>query len=291
MKQYLSIFASRLAVIALALIVAFGFAACGSSSDDNLEPPLSDKTTPVTFQFNNGISYIFDYSGNHYLGSDTIEKFNGRPNTTNDIDINLRQGQHHIICFEGLSKWSSGTHFNPQTMSVEISNSQTAPENARYAEFNLNVSEYLLPKQAMDFQLVTARLGIGAIKHVPRGAATARIIGLPTVTSVEIMGNGFKVSNDAPDTEISIKENAIFSFLYESNRILCPTDGLNDLQLSIEFKDYRGNVIDTIQLPKVSLKRGYYTSIAEEIYPETYEWVTSELTYEEIAEWEKIYNR
>lgn len=286
---------SHLTVLAFVCITTLCFSACGGDDEPSLDDILSDKTTPVTFELNNGISYMFDYAGNRYIGSDTIEVYNGKyysdgRSFPNDIEIELRQGQHQVIWFEGLERTSDCTSFNPQTKAVSLGSSQKSPPNVQYAECNFNVSEYLLPKQKLDFTPVTARVLI-MISDKPstaaatnsKGNVTAKIIGLPFVTSVELLGNDYTKSKKS--TEINMEINPSYILItgsYESERILCPKHGLNDIQLAIEVMGKDGKPMATTTLPKISIRRGQVTGLYGPLFSgSTSDWQVETESYEE----------
>lgn len=288
---------SSWAMFALAVVFTLAFAACGGGDDDddepNNNPQLLDKTTPVTFQLNNGVSYMFDYAGNQFIGSDTIEVYNGKyyadgTSFPNDIEIDLRQGQHHVIWFERLSRTSSGVHFNPQTKALTVG-SQDEAGNILYAECDLNVSEYLLPKQKLEFMPATSRIFIMLSDKPSAGAAindngyvVGKIRGIPHVTSAELHGSNFNKS-DAAGAEIKINPSAqFFTGAFLSEHILCPKDGIDNIQLTIEVKDKNGQSLTTTKLPTFSIRRGQVTELFGPLFSGSIaDWQVASESYEQ----------
>lgn len=287
-------FASRLAFLALATVVTSSFVACGGDDDEpSTDSRLSDKTTPVTFRLDNGRSYMFDYSGSQYVGSDTLEVYGSTYHADDktyykEVKIDLRQGQHQLMWFRGIS--NSSVRFDPSAKCVTISGSNN-PDRVRFAVCDANVSEYLLPPFNLSLQDLTARLVIFMSAYALSEAvgdngnvAAAKIIGLPVVTSVSVLGEGYKA--DFLSTTVGVGTAGISDYgFYESPYILCPKEGLNDIQLTVEFTDKNGTQIGTVNLPKVSLLRGQVTVIARDSSSEdANDWVTGMVSYEEYDE-------
>ena len=287
-------FASRLAFLALATVVTSSFVACGGDDDEpSTDSRLSDKTTPVTFRLDDGRSYMFDYSGSQYVGSDTLEVYGSTYHADEktyykEVKIDLRQGQHQLMWFRGIN--NSSVRFDPLAKCVTISGSNN-PDKVKFAMCDANVSEYLLPPFNLSFQDLTARLEIlmsadaiyEAVGNI-RNVAAAKIIGLPVVASVSVLGEGYKV--DFLSTTIGFGAAGISNFaFYGSPYILCPKEGLNDIQLTVEFTDKNGTQIGTVNLPKVSLLRGQVTIIGKiSLSEDENDWVTGMVTYEEYDE-------
>lgn len=284
-------FASRLAFLALATVVTSGFVACGGDDDKpSTDSRLSDKTTPVTFRLDNGRSYMFDYSGSQYVGSDTLEVYGSTYHADDkayykEVKIDLRQGQHQLMWFRGIT--NSSARFDPSAKCVTISGSNN-PDRVRFAVCDANVSEYLLPPFNLSFQDLTARLAIlispNAIYEAVgnnRNVAAAKIIGLPVVTSLSVLGEGYKADFLSTTVRVGTAGISIYR-LYESPYILCPKEGLNDIQLTVEFTDKNGTQIGTVNLPKVSLLRGQVTAIARDSSSEgANDWATVIVSYED----------
>lgn len=289
MKTRIFLSASRLAIMTLASVFVLGFTACSSDDDEpSVDELLSDKTTPVTFELKAGYYHLFDYAGNRYVGSDTIEEYHGRPADIYRTEVDLRQGKHHLIWFTGLDGFSFdnniNTRFIPDTKVIESDNGQ----NIMYAECDVNVTEYLLPAQKLTFQPVTAQIKIeigdssplaeADLKGLPlwqgKTISIGKIVGIPSVISTGLYDNNYtKTDNtlEVPITAYSIyvKGETIGTMttynkvtevsVKQPIRILCPKDGLNDIQLAAEVTGNDGNPVPTSDFPKISLRRGYTT--------------------------------
>lgn len=162
MKTRTFSFASCLAVLALAVI---SFASCSKDKDEepSIDEILSEETTPVTFEFPAKLDlydrYImFDYAGNHFLSSDST-RYSQRT-------IDMRQGKHHILWFDGLDEeqpnpafgiipdeeyYSSGVHFDPATQTCTVYDENGKVEYLAYYEKELEIYPYLLPTQKISF--------------------------------------------------------------------------------------------------------------------------------------------
>lgn len=274
-KAFLS--ASRQALLALACVTAITLTACGGSDDDpKADSPsgggTSEKTTPVTFQLNNGISYMFDYAAGRYAGSDTIEVYNGKyyadgSSFPNNVEIDLSVGQHQVVWFELLGRTADDTRFDPHTKTVTIGKGQAEPTDVRYAECSMNVSEYLLPTQKLEYAPLSARVEV-MLSDKPSaeaaagadGKVVAKVKGLPLVTSAELFGNGYTKSDATAEGNMEIDPSkSLIPGIFTSGRILCPKEGLDDIQLQVEVMGKDGRPMATTVLPKISIRRGHVT--------------------------------
>ena len=264
-------FVNRLAVLAFVVNYTIGFNACSSDDNSTIDEILSKETTPIDFEFSGySLFYgtdnvLFDYAGNNLVGSDT--------NSQTSCTLNLRQGKHKLIWINGLwptfplsmdtdEKKKSGVYYDPKTKT--ITNNYMDGNTGHvivYCEKNLEVTPYLLPSQKTEYKHITCELNIEVTDNArwlssqtePKG----RITGIPSVASVSLVGNEYKL-NDVMLPSDSIRR-------YESNYprwfMLCPTDGLDNIQPIAEIIDKNGNAIPTTSMPKFSLRRGYTTTV------------------------------
>lgn len=283
-KAFFSV--SRLVVLALTCIFTFCLAACGSDDDEQtVENMLSDKTTPVTFELVAGKYYVFDYSGSRYVGSDTIYEYHGIPTAIYKVDVPLRWGSHHLVWFKGLEGPGYGSSLNvdysPETKTID------ATENGReleYAECDVNVAEYLLPAQKLEWEPLTASVIINFNNYPFNSYDTSpypnipvkynspviigRVKGFPVVTSASVNSNQYQA---LPETaEVSIAATATRDGIEYSTRavnyILCPQEGLA-VQLTAEVLDKDGKPMSTTEIPKFPLRRGYTTIAWGPLFP------------------------
>ncbi len=93
------------------------------------------------------------------------------------VEVDLRQGRHHLVWFTGLDGFSysgkNNIRFNPETKTVESSEER----NIKYAECDVNVVEYLLPTQKLEFTPLTAKIEIEIFDYLPQ--VEASLDGLP----------------------------------------------------------------------------------------------------------------
>lgn len=265
MKTKVFLFASSLT---LAACLPFLFSAC-TSDDEN----LSEETTPIDFEFN-GYSYyygtaniLYDYAGNSLVGSDTIYK--------SSCTLNLRQGKHKMIWINGL--WPtdnlttdievrnrSGIYFDPQTKTI----TNNYPDgNTRhvivYCEKNLDVSPYLLPVQKIEYKHITCELRIAVTDNAnwynwltsPTGLK-GRIMGVPSVKSVSLDNNKYTLNDILLPGDSIDRYNQYYPHRFF---MLCPSEGIDDIQPVAEVTDQDGKPVKVNQIPKFSLRRGYTT--------------------------------
>lgn len=265
---------SRLIAMALTSTLVLSFTSCGGD-DDSTDDILSNETTPIDFEFS-GFSYyygtdniLFDYAGNSFVGSDTISK--------SSCTLNLRQGKHKLIWLNGLwptHSWITdidgenryGIYYDPITKSI----SNYYPDGNTdhiivYCEKDLEVAHYLLPVQKVEYKHITCELNVEVtddarwLTWIPsQTGPKGRIIGVPSIKSVSLDNNKYAL-NDVKLSSDSISR-------YESNYqrrffMLCPTDGLDNIQPIAEIIDKNGNAIPTTSIPKISLRRGYTTTV------------------------------
>lgn len=299
MKTNISNFASRLAILLLAVCMTLSFAACSNddSSDTNIDDILSKETTPIDFQlkefYDRYKNYIiFDYAGDSYIGTDTLKSRTGT--------FNLRQGKHHLLFIKGLynntylspndmqkdfGKWYKGFHYDPLAKTITYYGDFYDGSSITYSEKDLEVFPYLLPVQEIDFdKFITAQLCI-EISDLPNNpiypewnsnyecwddTSIGIIKGSPIVSTVSINSNSYKTKDSKfglivdvyADTkyyhEKDLPKDKLIYYVRAAN-LLCPRDGLDNIQLSVDIRDSNGQTVPTTTLPKVSLRRGCRT--------------------------------
>lgn len=336
MKKNIITLAIQYSFMALAVVLSMLTASCGSDGGNDegntADEPLSEETTPVTFVIDNGLFYMFDYSGSRYIGSDTVEIWNGRTDLKNNVDMDLRQGKHHVLWMTGLSLYDwdrysgdpSYIHFDPNTQIITATGKEPLYSyGVKYAEFDVNVKEYLLPKQEVTLKPLTAKIKVEITdfsKYIKSDFNQRYAIGVmkgyPYVSSVSLKGNNYTIADASSDYSLELKDDkagytvsesptealiSSYTILEEipfesswlgvtdisvsvqdSHYILCPAQGLDNIQLTAEVQDKNGNPITTTVLPKISLRRGYTTVLRGPLFSgTTYEWMVTMEPYEE----------
>lgn len=325
MKKNIITLAIQYSFMALAVVLSMLTASCGSDGGNDegntADEPLSDKTTPVTFVIDNGRFYMFDYSGSRYIGSDTVEIWNGRTDLKNNVDMDLRQGKHHVLWMTGLSlyDWSvysnpSYIHFAPNTQIITATGKEPLYSyGVKYAEFDVNVKEYLLPKQEVTLKPLTAkiRVEVADFSYEAKYSYNKRFAigvmkGYPYISSISLYGDSYTMAAQSSDYSLELNDSKasytksesptealISSFVndyygghtisvQDSHYILCPAQGLDNIQLTAEVQDRNGNPITTTVLPKISLRRGYTTVLRGPLFSgTTYDWMVTMEPYEE----------
>lgn len=285
MKEKIFNTASHWAVLVLALVSVFVFASCSSSDDEEkIDEILSDKTTPVTFEVGPHSYTMFDYAGSKYVGSDSISGYvviNDRKNRNynEEVEINLRQGKHHLLWFTGLdaSTYSWYDELNGYPKYDPLTKTVTAlPGNyIQYAECDLHVTEYLLPTQKLTFRPLMAYIDV-QVTDIPKDIESSGImIAAPIAGSISIDGDGYKAMKDGMQMDVNVDKNYDKNGkpCYETSvwypvehdgsgmpvSVLCPKNGIDNIQLTTEVKDKEGKSIPTTTLPKFSIRRGHTT--------------------------------
>ena len=286
MKTKAICFASRLLTMAFAVCVSLSFAACGDDDEPSVDEILSDKTTPVTFKLENRKYFLFDFAGSHYVGSDTLNLY--RSKTADKTEIELRQGQHHLLWFKGLSTeedyWDDfeGVRFDPATQTVKSNANTYGWRIINYAECDIKVPEYLLPPQKLEWNMLNADVVINitdqelAADKVEKkhDASIGTIDGLPNVSSLTIHGDNYILSDDPMPIKIRTDYyngggiyKGVFSIkLSHTYTIFCPESGFHNVQLTPNILDTNGNRIATTAMPSFSLRRGYITVLTGPLF-------------------------
>lgn len=188
-------FASRLASLVLAPVFITTIAACGGDDDSNDiggktggTTSLSDKTTPIDFQFKerayNSFFALYDYAADGaYVGSDTTKY--------SKCSVNLRQGSHRLLWMEGVDgneylnwewgqtgygdKYYMGLHYDPETGLVTDYDydksdgyNHTVGHDVVYSEQLIDVTPYLMPAQEVVFdKTVCAKIKVNITGSMP----------------------------------------------------------------------------------------------------------------------------
>ena len=255
--------ASRLIVMTLACLMAVCLTACGGDDDEpTVDELLSEETTPIDFVLQDfgyhDKYFLFDYAGGRYVGSDTITK--------SECKLNLRQGKHHLIWMK--AQYGGNVGFNPENkMFATYDNSvgKTAIDVA-YSEMDMEITPYLMPVKAVvcdkHFTVIASQLVIEVsdmdrwddlhIKPIDE-YAELKVVGFPTVKSISWYGNGY---------EIEDRYDGIYTNIYDDTielSTICPTSGLDNIQVNVELWNTNGNKIPTTKLPTFSMRRKFTT--------------------------------
>lgn len=290
-KQFL--YNTRLTVLSFASALVINFTACSGDDEPSIDDVLSEETTPIDFEmrgfsyYYGSENYLFDYAGNIYVGSDTISK--------SKCTLNLRQGKHHLVWINGIDYWYSlqgkdyGLHYNPVDKTITTNNQYPFLDSRdiMYYEKDIEVTSYLMPTQQIDYtNYVVCRLLIRVTDKIkgtlrPEQNSTGKYLyaehigkltGIPGVRTVSLTGIRYELDNNdwpigifAHFNSLSSGKQLIQGQLEASAdsipilQLLCPLNGLNDIQVKTEVQDANGTPISTTILPKFSLRRGYTT--------------------------------
>lgn len=265
--------ASRLVTMVLISTFVLSFASCGGD-DDSTDDILSKETTPIDFEFS-GFSYyygsaniLYDFTGNSLIGSDTIYK--------SSCTLNLRQGKHKLIWINGLwptDSWitnidvekRSGIYYDPTAKTISNYYPDGNTEHVIvYCEKDLEVPPYLLPIQKIEYKHITCVLRIEVTDNArwltwypSQTGLKGRITGIPSVKSVSLDNNKYTLN------DITLSNDSISRYEDDVKRffMLCPSEGIDDIQPVAEIIDQDGKPIEVNQMPRFSLRRGYITTL------------------------------
>ena len=265
---------------------------------------LSDATTPITFKFGESPYtttgfVLFDYTASgQYVGTDTIHSHTAK--------LDLRQGRHRLLWVKllgsndsynpwwqqnGYPKFLFDTHFDPETKTFTNYDEDGTPLfDIRYSDTQLDVTPYLMPAQEikMNKQVsasvtvratdVSQNLMLNVTKEPAYGsfgmAKVGSMTGLPLVRTVGLDDNtceprGETIDADAIAYVSGTKGAYVVDSISGSACILCPLNGIDNIQLQVHLKDAGGNPITTTPLPPCSVRRGQRTILSGPLFTGT----------------------
>lgn len=289
-------------IIASVLAMSFVFVGMGAcSGEENIDDVLSKETTAIDFDLNwyNG-SILFDYTAKGtYVGSDTIPSGNYNPRN-NPITVNLRQGKHQLVWVIGITDRhkEKGLHFSPKSKTfIDDGNytiqSITSKEGGNmpnltntnnavfYWKKDLEVMPYLYPTQKEEFVAVTCslRVEITDADKIP-DKVSGCIKDIPLVKETAIDSKHYTLRDEALSIYANLTRTNETNASIVWNNILCPYEGLNNIQMTCDFKDINGQHIPTTPLPIITLKRGYVTTLKGPLFSGTInDWTVIEEPY------------
>jgi len=259
-------FCLRLVILVLTGFTITVFQGC-SKDESGIDEILSDQTTPVTFEFEKGMHFMYDYAGAHFVKGDTINILK-----KGEVKCNLRQGKHSIVWLKDASYDGNKlyeVHYDAQRkMIIRNNDYPILNHDVEYAVNEVNVSEYMLPTQTIDYSSIMARLDIVATDYdVYQGinSPSGVVKGFPNIPSVSLMDDSYELGDPG---EVPIFYDTNIKMLYTNGiyLMLCPKNGLDNIQLSVEIKDANGQIINTTPLPKCSFRRGHTTALAGPLF-------------------------
>lgn len=248
----------------LMTIVLLLFTACGDDEEEpSLDELLSDKTTPVTFELEKGVHFMYDYAGSHYVGGDTIDVWKKK-----EVKRDLRQGRHSILWLR--DPWNDKaelyeTYFDAKhKMLVRNGEFPTLGSPVFYAESEINVGEYLLPTQTLTYSSLISGVDLyvedadcyPGVFDDDKTQIIGSLKGYPNIVSVSLTGNDYERRESVDLPIYYYPRTSNMQIMGSSRCFLCPKEGLDDIQLVIEIRGADGKVITTSELPKLSFRRG-----------------------------------
>lgn len=299
MKNQISKTARLMAVLALACITFLSLASCGGDDEGTgtgtntpqprpSEPELSEETTPVKFETGYGDRFFFDYGGGKYLGSDTLTKGWGKT-------YDLRQGMHHLVWLKDLDKngfyidapegYGYGTHYDPVKRIVKNLDIYPHVPHIQCAEMDLQVYPTLLPTQQVKYKHITCEIYVHVTDIVPGLAMpvtqpnsisyTEPVIGEVTIPYI------YSLSLNDNSTQKDERASKLYTYrpTYDTGEnvkvaggyfvMLCPPDGVQNIQPTAKVRDANGKEVKTTPLPRISVKPGYTTIIEGTLFSGT----------------------
>ena len=273
---------NSMAILVFACLAIFDFTACSGDDEPSIDELLSDKTTPVTFELGrSGDFLLFDYAGSNYVGSHTIHQIYFNSSSPKTTELNLRQGKHHFIWLKVSEGAAEGTTFDPANKTISTPN----PKNMNFAEYDYEVTDYMAPAHKPNFMPLTTGIKIIVtdhsedvekperpvlVWHEQKTIKIGEMKGFPLVTYLSLHGGDYKITDN--------KAGSIYTTYYVystevkvtySETILCPEDGIDNIQLQADVKGADGSPVSTITLPKFSVKRGHTTVLRGPLFSGT----------------------
>lgn len=271
--------AYRLSILTLVCFISFTFTACSGEDDEaSVDELLSEETTPITFDLTKkGRHILFDYAGSRLVGSDTIDvEYSDQKLQT----IDLRQGKHRLLLMRGLLfaegiddevVFVASPYYDVNSRTVKCQDYdyrlQLNYPLPQYYIKEIEVTPYLMPEQKVEYKLLCAqiRLHLTCDFSLDDDVSLA-VSGIPFVKEVGIDDNRYTlgdVNNEVIHATTfqgyGVKDR--YNLALFSKDILCPKDGLDNVQLHYEVTK-NGSIIYSGILPTVSLQRGYETTIS-----------------------------
>jgi len=270
------------------------------------ESELSEETTPVKFETGYGNRFFFDYGGGEYLGSDTLTKGWG---TTYDLRqgmhhlVWLKDLDKNGFYIDAPEGYGYGVHYNPVKRVVKLYDfddltteyptypKETCIPCVQCAEMDLQVYPTLLPTQKVNFTHLTCGISITATDMTSglakpelnpnpnSGTYTEPVVGevtIPYIYSLSLKDNSIEKDERVSKIRTYAKNWDPQTLLYENIGImvggavmLCPPEGMQNIQIKARVYDRNGKDIPTTPLPAISVKRGYTTVLEGPLFSGT----------------------
>lgn len=290
-----------LVLLVLTCVFMLAFITCSDNdSEPTIDELLSEETTPIEFEFgtiqDKWDQYIlFDYAGNHYVGTDTIDN-------SYKCTLDLRQGKHQLLWIYGLDNnnclnpyWNNsnniyynGVHYDPDEKTFSVYDEYTDVGSVKYCQKEIEVTPYLMAPQQIRFtKYISGSIQI-VITDIPKGTAMPEwvedahgwdwvkigiVTDIPSVKTVFLDSNGHKMQKESSRDlylQVDLKhrwsdqcDETFRDAGLEMNSLyyttLCPSYGLDDIQLNFEIWDINGNTLPITMPPKFNLRRGFTT--------------------------------
>lgn len=321
MKAKSTFLASSLVVLALATASVFTFSACHSSDNEpSADDILSTETTPVEFQILGeayGNQYtMFDYAGSSYIGSDSV--YSKSSCTTNLRQGKHHIIWFYGVSHERVrrdwfqypdytEKYNDGIHFDPVEKTL-TNYEESSATDILYCEQDFEVPPYLLPAQQVMFNKtatssiqviitdavqnikIQEQIPVHEVEDLLYSQPAGTIDGYPYVRMVSLVKNDSKVEKNLNFTLWAqvryskyfdeIKYDVASVYVSDVN-VLCPLNGLDNIQLSADVKDRDGKSIPTTQLPKCSIRRNCKTVLTGPLFSgSTSDWTVTVEPYD-----------
>lgn len=270
--------ARRLIKMTLACLMAVCLAACGGDDEPTVDELLSEEATPITFDLSKkGRHILFDYAGNNLVNSDTIDvEYSDQKSQT----VDLRQGKHRLLWMRGLL-FSEGIddevvfiaspYYDINSRTVKCQDYdyrlQLTYPLPQFCFKEIEVTPYLMPEEKVEYQPLCAQIYLSlSCDFSLDDEVSLSVSGIPFVKEVGIDDNRYTLGDVDTTTGNGTTfqgdgKRGRYEFALFGKNILCPKDGLDNLQLHYDVTR-NGEVIHSASLPPISLRRGYETAIS-----------------------------
>ena len=210
------------------------------------------------------------------------------------MTVNLRRGKHKLLWITGIHNnapdgydwWTGarhGIHYDPETKElVWYDDMVSSVSNVYYCEQNITVTDHKVSVPLSPFLSATCYLQVLStdlfpLIELPDDADWRKEVGILTigrrVKTMSLTGRDYTLADDNVSCMVfssaAVANNKPIpgsTMVGAQTSMLCPTNGLQDVQLTCEIWDRYGQVVSTSPLPRINLRRGYVTILEGSLF-------------------------